>query len=271
MTRPRFQDDRDDLPPRSRRTSNTGLVVGLLVAGGLLVVLVCGGGVAYLMFARTAARDQRAAAAGGPAATDLAVGPADGAVLDGRNGNPIVNEFSANPIAAERKWLGKRVRIWNSIGRIDRDAAGWYVPFEHCDISLHIAPDQAPNFSKLARGTTVEVEAVLDRFTMTGRGGTIPYLWGKDARLVGIENARYPQMGKDDPQKTYTRDEFRRLVIDKTPAQVLETVGPPGKAMDDLNGNPRRWVYSKIAALPTERKAVWVWFKDGKANEVADE
>jgi uncharacterized protein GlcG (DUF336 family) len=121
MTR-RFEDDPHDAYPDRARSSGAGLLIGLLVAGGLLIVLVCGGGLAYLFRARTADRKARVAmmerdevAQAANVANDRRAGVANappgqgpaGEVLDGRNGNPIVNEFSANAIAAEKKWLGK--------------------------------------------------------------------------------------------------------------------------------------------------------------------
>jgi hypothetical protein len=60
----RFGDDpRDDDFPHRPQGSGSGLLVGLLVAGGLLVVLVCGGGLAFLFLARTAAREEAVAVA----------------------------------------------------------------------------------------------------------------------------------------------------------------------------------------------------------------
>jgi hypothetical protein len=65
MPRDGFGDQRDDYaddprPPRSQ-SSNSGLIIGLLVGGGLLVVLVCGGTLAYLFMAHAPARQQPAA------------------------------------------------------------------------------------------------------------------------------------------------------------------------------------------------------------------
>src|SRR5262245_28047646 len=175
MPRRRFEDDdRGDYPDRPRSSGN-GLLIGLLAGGGLLVVIVCGGGLTALFMARTAAREERVAIAAREEAIRaetladyqkaLAKGAAGrgaaGEVLDGKNGNPIVNEFSDNAIAAEGKWIGKRVQFWNSVGKFDRDEDGWYVPFQHCDITVHIAAGETNNFSKIQPGTVVEVEAVL--------------------------------------------------------------------------------------------------------------
>jgi hypothetical protein len=140
--------------------------------------------------------------------------------------------------------------------------------FAHCDITAHIAHGEENNFSTLRPGATIEVEATLTHFTMTGRGGRIPYLWGQDARLVAVENERYLKAAKDDPKKAYTLEEFSRLVIGKTPAEIIAAIGPPGRAFDDLSGSPRRWHYAKIATGTADRNPVWVWFRDGKADHV---
>jgi hypothetical protein len=191
----------------------------------------------------------------------------NGEVLDGRNGNPIVLEFIKNPIAAEGKWIGKRVRFWNSVGEFDRDQDGWFVAFQHCDITVHIAAKQEEPFSKLRAGRSIEVEATLTKFRLDGRGGNIPYLWGNNAVLVGIESTQLPKAGKRDAKGSLTFDELRRLVVNKTPAQVLEAVGSPTRAFDDLNGNPRRWGYLIRGESPTADRLAWVWFKDGKVGQ----
>jgi len=158
------------------RRNNQTLLIGLAVGGvaALIFVAVCG-----LLVVLALSKSAATTGAGSPAV-------ATGAALDGDNGNPIINDFQANPIAAEKKWIGKPVRFWNSVGKIDRDKTGWYVSFRHCDITVYIARGEEDKFSKLAPEATIEVEAILDRFTMTGRGGIIPYLWGKEARLIAV-------------------------------------------------------------------------------------
>lgn len=280
MPRPRHEDDDRD-EPRARTSAPPLVLILALFAGFLMLVVLAGGVGAYVLVSRARHAEEvaRADAAGATQAQRSSGGVADRQglgpggqgveVLDGGNGNPIVNEFSANPIAAEEKWFGKRVDLWNGIGKIDRDRDGWFVVFQHCDITAHIAAGEEKIFSTLRPGMTVEVEVTLTHFTMTGRGGIIPYLWGQDARLVAIENERYLKSGKNDPKKTYAPDDFDRLVIGKTPAEIIAAVGPPGRALDDLGGSPRRWHYAKIVISPNVLKPVWVWFKDGKAERVA--
>jgi hypothetical protein len=148
----------------------------LIAAAAAALVLVCGGVAVVGLLAIKKGPTQAV-----PEATATQpVGP----VLEGGNGNPIINEFLANPIAAEKKWIGKRVRVWNEVGSIDRDKDGWYVSFRHCDLTVYIAAGQEERFGRLKRGDKITVEATLDRYATNARGGTIPYLWGRDARLV---------------------------------------------------------------------------------------
>ena len=117
MPRNRFEDDlRDDDLPHQPERSGSGLLVGLLVAGGLLVVLVCGGGLAFLFMARTAVREEAAAVADRQAAIQ-AENAAEARVADGKAGGmrPVLSRKDFE--AAVR---GKtRDEVTKAIGRPD--------------------------------------------------------------------------------------------------------------------------------------------------------
>lgn len=69
--------------------------------------------------------------------------------------------------------------------------------------------------------------------------------------------------------KTFSRDEFKQLVIGKTEAEVKAAVGGPDKTSD--NGHAVCWEYKQRTVDPTTGKTdrlILVFFKDGKVDSI---
>jgi hypothetical protein len=86
----------------------------------------------------------------------------------------------------------------------------------------------------------------------------MPFVWGGEARLVGVETDRYSKGDAPDPKRSMSADELARLTVGKTPVQIIEAVRPPVRAFDDLEGNPRRWMYVSLGEVPAAHKTMWV-------------
>lgn len=70
-------------------------------------------------------------------------------------------------------------------------------------------------------------------------------------------------------KKTYTRDEFKAMVMGKTEKEVIEAVGRPNSTSDEKNGESTWHYWDKVINPTTEKtSAVTVEFKNGKATEV---
>jgi hypothetical protein len=119
------------------------------------------------------------------ATTSTAQQPATppGPVIDAGNGSDITNDFNENPIGAEQKWIGKRVRIRSMVTAIDRDERGFYVGLYH--VFVYPAPSELANFGALRREQGVVVEATLTRFRTGDLAARRPaQVDAEDARLV---------------------------------------------------------------------------------------
>jgi hypothetical protein len=80
-----------------------------------------------------------------------------------------------------------------------------------------------------------------------------------------------PEGGRvGDRDKKYTREEFKKLAIGKTPDQLIATLGRPTSTEDYRDGSPRRWYYYGRALNPAtgEYSGAWIDFADGKAIDV---
>jgi hypothetical protein len=206
MSRTRFEDDpRDHEFPARQPTSNNGLLIGLLVAGGLLAVLVLGGGMAYLVGARGVAREQQAVVAEREAAvradeiaiTRQRVAPAGKAmagpagfgpplvpIIDGGDGQRLIDEFLADAATAADKWVGKRVRIKQRVERVDGDKRGFYLALA-CRAHVYAAAGEADRFGAVRPGDAVEVEATVARFVpATGEADPLPTVEAEAGRLI---------------------------------------------------------------------------------------
>ena len=74
------------------------------------------------------------------------------------------------------------------------------------------------------------------------------------------------------PAKTYTRDEFRKLVLGKTPQQVIELLGKPESTGDDKEGKPSHYLYDKITYDTTTQKPdgrIGIWFERGVVDHIS--
>ncbi len=76
-------------------------------------------------------------------------------------------------------------------------------------------------------------------------------------------------LGKQPVRKTYTRDQFRQLVIGKTPDEVIKAVGKPDRTQDFAG--TRAWYYDRITTDPITGKVdrtSQVIFEQGVADRV---
>lgn len=192
MPRTRFEDDdRDDDYPARSKGSGSGLLIGLLVAGGLLVVLVCGGGMAALFFARTAAREEaRTAEVRRAEAMDAGppeVGPEPREVVPNKAAPPPVLvvdagelcwAFQADRAAAERRYQGKVVELSAAVARPPgrNPAAPPFVALTAgalYRLSASFREELGDRFAELKTGATVRVRGTLVRAVIDRADSTV--------------------------------------------------------------------------------------------------
>jgi hypothetical protein len=108
-----------------------------------------------------------------------------------------------------------------------------------------------------------------------GGGAQVPQAQVADETTVdvGPENEVdiNPLGGKEgDATKVYSRDEFKRLVLGKSPEEVIAAVGRPASFHNE-DDEPIRWHYSQRALNPATGKAdsAWVEFVDRKVIRVS--
>ena len=91
---------------------------------------------------------------------------------------------------------------------------------------------------------------------------------GPPVVVQGEEPVAAPGNGKGGMRRVYTRDEFRRLVIGKTPDEVTAAVGEPDETLQD--GGVARWTYrDRVTTGPGKGAATpVVIFQDGRVAEV---
>ena len=69
-----------------------------------------------------------------------------------------------------------------------------------------------------------------------------------------------------EERKTYTREEFKKLVMGKTKDEIRKVLGQPDSTTDLY------WQYEKLTRDPDSKKKsdelVMVWFKDDKGDAV---
>jgi hypothetical protein len=78
-----------------------------------------------------------------------------------------------------------------------------------------------------------------------------------------------PDGGKEGAQRTYFRKEFRKLLVGKTPDDVIAAVGGPDSTSQD--GDRIKWTYRKRTIDPATGQvdaAIFVHFTDGKVSNV---
>jgi len=85
-----------------------------------------------------------------------------------------------------------------------------------------------------------------------------------------IESAIAKKAESKSVAKVYTREEFRALVLGKTPKELIELLGQPFYHTDYPTGEPELWVYGERAMNPNIGKpgTAYIDFEDGKAVRV---
>jgi hypothetical protein len=124
-----------------------------------------------------------------PAAKKPAVhaGPA----IDVGNGAAMDQEFRDNLLAAERKWIGKRVRILHGVGFMGRDKnKEFYISHQYGGY-LYPAADELEKFEAVKIGDTVIVEGTIAGYE---RDASDP-VWGirlnyRDVKLIEIRKPK---------------------------------------------------------------------------------
>jgi len=136
------------------------LIAGLVVLPVLLAFGSCG----CLNQKKTTAGGTTTSAAGRPPAQ------ADpGEVIDITNPRVIlITEFGNNLIAADKKWVGKRLREIGSFAAVHKDTEGkrkgqYYATFYGVAMIVYIDPAHEDEFAKL-RGGQIKFEATLTEF-----------------------------------------------------------------------------------------------------------
>jgi hypothetical protein len=79
-----------------------------------------------------------------------------------------------------------------------------------------------------------------------------------------------PAGGKEGEKRTYTREEFRQLVMGKTPEEVIAAVGRPSSTNDNPDSSPRTWYYWSRVTNPATGKpdSGILEFAGGKVSQV---
>lgn len=139
--------EHDDPPPLPRRKKVLGLPIWafVLLCATPVPLLCCVGVISFL-----ATRPSTVDGVGGEA------------TVDAGNGNGITNDFNANPIDGEKKWLNKRVRIRTIITRIGRDNGGPYAVLM-CNATVYFASSDA--LASLREDDEVEIETTITNYT----------------------------------------------------------------------------------------------------------
>jgi len=87
---------------------------------------------------------------------------------------------------------------------------------------------------------------------------------------VQAEAEARPDAAKGETKRVYTRQEFRELVMGKTPDEVIAAVGKPDRTADD--DNSQVWRYDERTRDPVTGKAddnTHVYFENGKVTRVS--
>lgn len=79
-----------------------------------------------------------------------------------------------------------------------------------------------------------------------------------------------PAVEETPEKKTYTREEFSKLVVGKNPAEVLEAVGKPDSTAGSSRGD-QHWSYNRITVDPITGKidsSAMVFFESGVVRSI---
>jgi hypothetical protein len=195
---PRYDEEddyRDD--PRPRKGTNPVLVVGLVVGGILFVGIAACVGISLVWVAKPQGAQQPAPVAA-EKATSTPAGVTTGVPAKGATVRPtevidlvnprihLIDDFDANLVAADKKWLGKRVREMGNFAELRKDTSGkrkglFYATFYQPKILVYLDPAHEDEWSKL-RGGTIIFEATLAEYEQGTEFGIL--LIFDQARLV---------------------------------------------------------------------------------------
>jgi hypothetical protein len=103
--------------------------------------------------------------------------------IDIGNGAKVDREFLDNPIAAERKWFGKRVRMHHGVDFIGRDGKNEFYISGQFGGFLYPAPAELKRFEALKIGDEVIVEGTISEYE---RDGFQIRLTLRDVKLIEI-------------------------------------------------------------------------------------
>jgi hypothetical protein len=115
----------------------------------------------------------------GPAPPAPAAVPPPGPATDVGDGSTVVAAFRADPVAAGREWIGKRVRLTTAVTQVDPNEGEPYLQLAGGRFLVVPAAVERGAFGRLAAGAVVTVEGTVAVPT-TG----VPPLTLTDAALV---------------------------------------------------------------------------------------
>lgn len=160
------------------RKRNPKAIIGLIVGGCALGIFI----LAVVIVVFLAINGDKSKSTGGSSGAGILGGQA---TIDAGNGNQILNDFRDNPIAAEKKWIGKRVRIKQLAGNTSKDPKGRYYLWLRCGIAVYPSKAELDKFGTVQDFQTVTIETTLTKFT-TGSWmpDDSPVVFGDDSTLI---------------------------------------------------------------------------------------
>jgi hypothetical protein len=161
------------------RQQRTTLYIALVVVGGAMVT--CAGLAGITALSHRSADTPDSPATYQPITTRPLT--KDPGVVETGNGAVIAKDFRENPIAAEAKWVGKRIRMFGTVTSMSRDTGGHYLGF-YGGFFVHPAKDQLEKFGTARRNDELEIEGTIYHYE-AGPGlafGTQVYI--REARYV---------------------------------------------------------------------------------------
>jgi hypothetical protein len=101
--------------------------------------------------------------------------------------------------------------------------------------------------------------------------GAMMFMWTAPAPVNAPPAAN--QAAEIEPARSnhvYSRDEFKKLVMGKTPDEVIAALGRPDGTNDNPDGSPRRWHYIRRVTNPETAlpDSAVLLFADGKVAGV---
>lgn len=99
-------------------------------------------------------------------------------------GNAMVQEFRDNVISAKSKWIGKRVRMRNTVTSVGEDRNGFYLTF-YSGAKLYPTASDLDAFGKTKRGDQLITEGVIQAYHGEGLDLQIVLSDGKFVERTG--------------------------------------------------------------------------------------